>query len=510
MRKKIIALSAVAALSVNAFATDNSDITLQLELLKKQIASLEKKMNKNTKKIKKVAKKVKRTGKKLNKVKAHDAGDNIKWDVDFRTTVDNIDYKKADGTHSKNHDLLSSRLLLNMKFKADEKVTFYGTLAYNKTFGSSTDTNPNYANFDWITNETATTDSTLRVKEAYWLYMNDTFFGTDVSWTASIGRRPSTGGLGISYREGDKPKSAIASTVNVEFDGASFRWNLGNVTPLPGAWFKICMGRGLTNAKPRFAMDGTDYSNNDMLTEDSDMIGLIAVPYDDGQYSLWTNYAQASHLIGYDMNDMMAFQMAAGAYQTNPNGTNLAEYMNAANSMKFQDVGDISYTTVMFKADGIGSEINDFLDNTTFFTSYSTSKTDPTSGKRMLGSPDSKTGNSIWVGVQMPCPLTEDGRLGLEWNKGSKYWRSMTYAEDTAIGSKIAARGTATEVYWIKPLTPSLTFNARYTYIDYDYTGSNGFFGDEGTPMTMDQAKAAGQNPVDTASDIRASIRYRF
>jgi hypothetical protein len=39
---------------------------------------------------------------------------------------------------------------------------------------------------------------------------------------------------------------------------------------------------------------------------DVDLLGLIAVPYDDGQYSVHTNYAKAWNLIGFDTN---------GAYQ---------------------------------------------------------------------------------------------------------------------------------------------------------------------------------------------------
>jgi len=241
MNKKIIALSVFAALSTNAFAENNTSMELQLELLKKQITSLEARMNKSDKLVKKNTKKIKKTAKKLNVVKAHDAGDNIKWDIDFRTSVDKINYTHADGSKSSNDALLTNRLLLGMKYKADEKVSFYGTLSYNKAYGdtanhSQSNTTPGYANFDWVTNENAT-DDTVKVKEAYWLYMNDTFFGADMPWTASVGRRPSTGGLGINYREGDQRKSAIASTVNIEFDGASFKWNTDQVGLPEGSWF---------------------------------------------------------------------------------------------------------------------------------------------------------------------------------------------------------------------------------------------------------------------------------
>lgn len=86
----------------------------------------------------------------------------------------------------------------------------------------------------------------------------------------------------------------------------------------------------------------------------------------------------------------------------------------------------------------------------------------------------------------------------------------MTYAEDTMAGSKIAARGTAWEIYYNQPLTKALHLNARYTQIKYDYTGSNGFFGDDGTPMAIADALAGGQDPVEKARDLRLSISYKF
>ena len=105
--KKTILLSSVVALATVSFASD-SDLETRLSAMEKKVKKLEKKLKKDHKKLKK-------TNKKLNIVKAHDAGDNIKWDVDFRTTVDNINYDLANGTTKKNSSLLTNRLLLNMK-----------------------------------------------------------------------------------------------------------------------------------------------------------------------------------------------------------------------------------------------------------------------------------------------------------------------------------------------------------------------------------------------------------
>jgi len=483
MKSKLLTFSLVTVLGLPAFAA-SSDLTLKIQDLQKQLENLQKQVDANKK--------------TASMAKTLANGNHLKWDVDFRTTMDKIDYTLADGTHVKNNSLLSNRLLLNMKYDAGDKVRFFATMAFNKAFGATLNNQPTnmFYRFDWVTNE-ALADDSVKIKEAYWLYANDTFLGKDIAWTASLGRRPSTDGLGINFREGDKGKSALAHTVNVEFDGASFKWDLDKVTPLVGSSFKICMGRGITSAKPRFSVDGYDYTK-DPDYEKSDMVGFIFVPYDDGQYSIHTNYAKAYDMIGFDINSMGQMKTPLGTWTSDPTQAG------------FFDQGDLDLATVMFKAEGIGDGISDYLDDTTFFASYAWSKTHPKDGHYMLGSAESETGDSYWVGLQMPCLLTDDGRWGVEFNHGSKYWRSVTYAEDTMVGSKIAARGDAKEIYWLKPLTKSLSMSLRYTRIDYDYTGSNAFFGSDGTPMTIAQAQAMGMNPVEKAEDFRVLFRYKY
>ena len=113
----------------------------------------------------------------------------------------------------------------------------------------------------------------------------------------------------------------------------------------------------------------------------------------------------------------------------------------------------------------------------------------------------------------------------MDFVKGSKYWRSFTYGEDTLVGSIAAVRGKAFDAYYIKNITPHLSASLRYTYIKYDhagsdgffgvmmdpdvaddYTGSNAFFGDYGTPIDVEDTPTAIKN----AMDIRAYIKYSF
>lgn len=448
--------------------TSNADVTKELDDIKDQLSEMNKKTNSN----------------------------NLKWGVDFRTSYDNIEYKMANGDKHENDGLFSNRLWLNMNYAATENLSFTGQLAYNKTFGQRTMGNPNAAGmegFDWISSEAAY-DDTLRVRSAYFFYQDDELLGAEIPWTLSIGRRPSTEGHLINYRDDVKASSPLAHTVNVEFDGASAKFGTEDLIGLDGSYFKLCMGRGMSEAEARF--NSTPYSGDNALkTNNIDMAGIIIVPYDDKQYSTGFQYTYANNMIDLD--------------PTSPVGA-------------METVGGLHTATAFVSVNGIGDGWSEFLDDTLVFVSGAMSKTDPYGGavkQGMLGSMDSQTGYSYWIGTQFPSLISDEGRWGVEFNHGSQYWRPITYGEDTLIGSKIAARGDAYEVYFTEPLVDDiLTFQLRYTYIDYDYSGSNGFFGSStGTPMAISNNMLAPDGTsnissmfVDKSQDIRAYIRYKF
>ncbi|WP_373000688.1 DUF3373 family protein [Sulfurimonas sp.] len=426
------------------------------------------------------------------------SGNHLKFGVDYRFTLENLNYKMADGSEANNDAFMTNRLWLNMDWAATKNLSFTGQLAYNKAFGqrsgASTPASSAFEGFDWISNENAY-DDTLRVRSAYFLYRNNTFIGTDVPWTFSVGRRPSTNGHIISLRDDDKPASPMGHTINVEFDGLSSKFSFDKW--VDGMYIKLCAGRGMSNAAPKF--NSTPYTSVTSANTNIDLAGLIFVPYDNGQYSIGTQYYYANNLIDVK---------------------NTADYTQG-----FDTVGGLHSMTANFVVNGIGNEISDFLDDTTFFVSGAMSITNPNSDQRMLyasmdsnmvatATGESKTGYSYWVGTQFPSLITEDGRWGLEYNHGSEYWRSITYGEDTNIGSKVAARGDAYEAYMTEYLIEDiLSMQIRYTYIDYAYSGSNGFFGGtSGASMDMNTAIAFGQgaNVVDSAQDIRFYLRYKY
>lgn len=459
MKKTLLSMAVIGGLFSGAYADDISDLKSQIEALTKKVKSLEKKQ--------------KRIKKTVAKVKAHDAFDNIKWDVDFRTSYDNIQYKTKGGERYSNNDLYSNRLWLGMGYQVTPEVIFKGMLSFNKAFGADAQNKrgQGYDVFDWVVNESLT-DDTLKVKEAFWLW-KPTVAG--YSTQLSIGRRPATNGFLINLRDDDKAKSPQGHIINMEFDGISETVQLGDV--LPGMYVKVCAGRGVTNAKAKLDNAGLDYAvdgSSDKL-DNSDMIGLLSKIYDDGQYSAMMTVFHGMDVPGIRNNSLTT-------------------------------LGDLDGASISFKVQGIGDEISDFLDETIVFASFAMTKTH-TRGYTMLGSKDDKAGYSYWFGTQMPN--TTGGKVGLEFNHGSSYWAPLTYGEDTMAGSKMAVRGDAYEAYWTQPIVQKdgkdvFTMQVRYTFMDYDHAGSNGFFGDNGASGSL-----ASSN-VETAQDLRIYFRYRY
>jgi hypothetical protein len=573
--KKLIALSAVAAMAATGVMAD-------------QAADIEK-----------LQKDIKRLKASLSEVKAQAGGDNIKWDVDFRTAVDMLEYETASGAELKNDSLLSNRLWLGMGYAPSANLVFKGQLAMQKAYGAAP-TNLatgypqrgyGYDAFDWVINDNMT-DGTVRVREAYWLYKSDSLFNSDVSWTASFGRRPSTNGFLASLRDDDKPKSPLGHVINLEFDGASFKFGLDKVTGVDGMYWKLCLGRGLSNARARFNMDGGlnaagDYTTDNTTLENVDMAGFIFVPYDDGQYSVQTTFYRGFNVPGFDMANGTMVNNDDGTFSFTGNtgmvGTVAPAWDGSGNfagvqagtinsSMQMVNMGDQDGAAISFMANGIGDGISDFLDDTILFGSFAWSKSRPSNERQgfnlnafdgfvgadqatiaaalagygidvtadldgdgtagtandfaegmviagnaqptvatgQMGSTEDETGTSYWIGAQFPAMFTEDGRIGIEFNHGSEYWRPFTYAEDTMAGSKLATRGDAYEIYYTQPLMTGLSMQLRATHMEYDYTGSQGFFGGSGMPLTMEEAQAFGMDPIAKATDIRFYIRYRY
>lgn len=462
MKKILLSLAVISGLSLNALADDVSE-------LKEEIKTL-------TDKVNKLEKKQKRTQKTLAKVKAHDAFDNVKFGLDVRSAVDSLDYKNNDtGEAASNHSLLTSRLYLTMKSSPMNGLTFSGKLAVYDVWGSELYVSDAPLK-EWSASSKAA-DTVMRVKEAYFVYSTDI---GEQPISISIGRRPSTNGFLANYRENEKDAgSPLAHITNMEVDAvmAKLSWD----RYLEGAYTKFIYGRAHSGAMENVYGTGSSYGYSTpyaYVEGDDDPVDfaiLLGDAYNNGQHQLMYEWA---HIF-------------------NTKGHNIAADTNA------KAAGTAELYALSYKMDGVGDEISDFLDDTTLFASVAGTYYNAKDGYTLIGSDDggSKSGYSYWFGAIIPDMITEDGKIGLEYNHGSQYWTPMTWAEDTAIGSKIAVRGDAYEAYWNFNLfgVKYLPSQIRYTYVQHDYTPN------------INCAGWVAPEKVDiTAQDLRIAVSYRY
>ncbi len=460
--RKIVTLSAVAFLSTMAFA--DTDIQKELDALKKKIEMLEKQQ--------------KSTTQTLTDVKKKTAGDNVKFGIDFRNAIDMLEYKNNDtGQTFRNGSLLSSRLYLTMAASPMEKLTFKGKLAIYSTWGSHLYVEDAPLK-DWSASSKAA-DSVMRLKEGYFVY-SDKIGAQPI--TFSIGRRTSSMGFLESTRQNESEEgSPLSHITNMEVNGVMTMLNFDRF--VQGSYVKFVLGRAHTGEMVNvYGTNGTNgnvipFADIDTTAEDEN-VDFFVMPvslYNNGQYEVMTQWA---HIFDTKGKNITTTKTAVAA-------------------------GKADLFALSARINGIGDEINDFLDNTTAIASVAATRYDAKDGYTLVGSPDGGTSNgySFWAGVIIPDMITDAGKLGVEYNHGSKNWTPMTWAEDTAIGSKIAVRGDAYEAYWNFDLfgVKYLPSQVRYTYAQHDYTPNfncNGWT----APAKVDL----------TSQDLRFFVSYRY
>ena len=280
--KKIVSISLVTTLALTGLeAATNAE-------LEKRVAKLEKKLLK--------------TNIKLNKVKAHDAFDNIKFGVDFRNAVDVINYKNnKTGTKTSNDSLLSSRLFLTMKAAPMNGLIFSGRLAIYSTWGSNLYVEDAPLK-DWSSSSKAA-DTVMRVKEVYFVYSTEI---GEQPISFSIGRRPSSNGFLANYRENEpKPGSPSAHITNMEVNAIMTK--LGYSRFIEGAYSKFVYGRAHTGKMENVYGTGTTpwrgpYANDDTSEDDNvDFFVLVGNAYNDGQYQIMYQWAHIFNTKGLNI-----------------------------------------------------------------------------------------------------------------------------------------------------------------------------------------------------------------
>lgn len=420
-----------------------------------------------------------------------------------------------------NSSIFTNRLRIRLSSRVNEHLSFTGRLVMYKVWGDSTgdrwfNGTQNSMYLDGNAGAVPTDDK-LHVERAYFVYKNQI---GQIPWDVSFGRRPADFGPGFENKEyGPLGGSPLPQIIQYQFDGISLQFNFEDMfESLPGSFIKFCYGRGYENG---WGSSNALGANNGLIAspspKDVDLAGLIIKFYDDEDYKVWYNYARGFNVTdGFTGTTVMPFVVTGqdnnldgnyDEYEFTPN------YFGSTSRMEpTSKVGDMEWHSFLVQGHTFGFS---------WFTSVAMSKSHPSGHShnamyqfmemdKMLGSNKSKTGNAIWVGIETPAlPLTK-GKFGVEYNQGSKYWVSMTAAEDDLVGSKLAVRGKVFEAYYHQPIMGERLFTTiGYQHFDYDYTGSGNYLG---APVKIADATAFNtmQAVADKVDKVYASITYRY
>ncbi len=419
-----------------------------------------------------------------------------------------------------NDIMYTTRLRLGMNAKVYKNVNFAGRLLMFKNWGDSTGVQAfdgfNHVTMDG-TNGGNPTGDWLRVERAY-------FDWKDIAGSnfyLSIGRRPSTYGTPTNFRENEmRGGTPSGHLVNFNFDGLTLGYRLGEITGIEGQVVRFCYGQGYesdwgngTFDQPRSPIaDVEDVHlggfNIDALNDGTNFLqftafyalditdgfkGLAAVPvpvpaFNNQQFPVVARLAASENIgdmilggVGYAREEENGLKWFAslGWNHTKPNG-------------KISDFGFGGLLT--------DAEIVNFADLDGNGT--------PETPVMEAASDDEKDGFSVYAGVQIPAPF---GKLGLEYNWGSKYWFAFTQAQDDLLGSKLATRGHVGEAYYLFDINPNMFIKVGAIYYDYEYTGSGVPVGAPHKIEDVQNGKVPATFPTfDKAWDAYASLTVNF
>jgi hypothetical protein len=377
--------------------------------------------------------------------------------MDMMKMVDGL----QEGYKTDNDLLYTTRLRLNMHAKVARNVTFDGRLSMYKPWGASTQVGVfnGQANTMYMdaSEPGVPGSSNVHVDRAYftWSRIND------LPLYLSLGRRPSTDGPPLHYRNDEmRGGTPMGTIIDFQFDGATLGYNYSDKTTIRacyGIGYESQYGNGSLSARPQ-----------DRL-KDASFFGFNIDAWNTPEMSLQTTIARAFNITD-GFNGMVIMPNDPVTGQAMP-GPIMTRYSPSAN------MGEFDLASIMFaRTDGP-------LD---YFVTGSWSKSKPEEGVTtpfggFFADPfapvEEQTGSMYYLGVRYSWP-NDKTKMGFEWNKGSRYWFNFSPAQDDLIAPKTATRGTVVEFYVTHRVNPKFVLKLGYKNYDYDYSGSGWHLGE--------------------------------
>lgn len=392
-----------------------------------------------------------------------------------------------------NSILYTTRLRLNMNAEINEHLAFAGRLSMYKTWGDSAGVQvfngqPASMNIDGTTTSVPNGDA-IRVDRAYfdWKRIADT------GLYLSIGRRPSSGGPPLEFRDNRlRGGTPLGHVVDFQFDGVTAGYVFDS-EKVPGLILRFCYGLGYESG----------FGSGAELRAPADRLKDVHFGgFNVDLYSTDRMFVQGTALRAWRVTDgfnglvVMPVDPVSGNPATFPA---VMRYTPSAN------LGDIDLGALLV-------ERHDGPLHT--FASVAGMKTHPNGATTPFGGllsdpfsvPESHGAWSLYTGLRFDVAKTNT-QIGFEYNHGSQYWFNFTQAADDIVGSKLSTRGNVYEAYLAQVIASHLAVRLSGVKYDNQYSGSGWHVGE---PKRLDGNPVLGFPAYSDVWNVRLSATVRF
>lgn len=395
------------------------------------------------------------------------------------------------GYKDNNKIMYTNRLRLNIDSQVADNVSVSARLSMYKVFGDSTGVQmfsgqPTQLAIDGTTTRVPNSDI-LRVERAYFTW--NKIAGSPLY--ISIGRRPSTEGPPMNYRN-DEMRAGTPSggLIDYQFDGITVGYHIGEKVAL-----RACYGLGYESG----------FGNGDALKLPADR--LKDVHFFGGNFDIYSTdktFVQSTIARAWNVTDGFAGEIVL------PNNPVTGDPIGAPLIMRFNPSANLGAINLY------GVNLSRKIGPLDTYSSFNWSSTRPNGQTGPFGglmadpfdTPQNHEGHMVLLGVRYNVP-TNDGRtkIGFEFNQGSKYWFNFAQAEDDIIAPKTSTRGEVYETYLTHRISDRFILKGGFIRYNYTYSGSGWHVG---APKALDSVPVLGFPTYDAANMVTVGLTARF
>ena len=390
-----------------------------------------------------------------------------------------------------NDALFTNRLRLNIDAKVADNVSFTGRLSMYKVFGDSTGVQvfngqPNSLNSDGTTTGVPNSDQ-LRVERAYFSWNN---IGGSKLYL-SIGRRPSTGGPPMNYRQDElRGGTPSGSLIDYQFDGITVGYKFTD-----NMVWRLCWGLGYESG----------FGNGNLLKmpqdrlKDSHFLGA--------NLDLWnseTTLVQATYAHAFNVTDgfnglMVLPRQSADrrpGQRAGGHALHAVRQPRRHSPLRHERYPTGEILRLLWQRQPLRDAAQ------RHHHAFRRPDVGPVRDAR-----ESAAATWYWPACASISPNDERTKLGFEFNHGSQYWFNFAQAADDIIAPKTNTRGNVVETYLTHRINSRFIFKADFIKYLYDYSGSGWHVG---APKLLDSQPTLGFPTYSGATMFSLGLTARF